>query len=511
MKTKATLYNSITNLCLYFVTILVGIVNRQAIIQILGIEYQGINSLFSNVLSMLSIAELGIGAAIVYHLYQPLEEGDVETLKALMLFYRKCYYVIAAVVLSIGIVFIPFLHFFITENPTQYSISFIYCFFLVDVVISYLFTFKRSILIADQKNYIITLCDIVFQLAVKIGQAIILLLSKSFVGYLIFMVLCRMAENLAINIIANRTYGFLNSKVACPLSKEILTDIRKKVSGAFFHKIGNFVVLGTDNLLISRFLGLATVGVYSNYYLVINSIQSICSKTLTAATASVGHMLTEKNEQKSQQIFNQLLILNGFLVTVGASGIYCIATPFISLTFGDEYTVSQFTLFILSLNMYLQGTRTVYSVFKEAAGILYEDRFIPLLESFINIVSSVLFVKWCGLAGIFLGTIVSTMILYTYTFPVLVAKRLLNISLKRYWKNFFWMLATVLLTLCLTKRICLKCNTILPATLSPFGVIVIDCLLVSFLSATLYLGFFAYWQKGYFELLERFKKYRKKN
>lgn len=507
MKTKATFYNSITNLFLYFITILLGIVNRWAIVRILGIQYQGINSLFSNILSMLSIAELGIGSAIIYHLYEPLEHKNVIELKSLMLFYKKCYYAIALFILCIGVIFIPFLPLFVTENPTSYSISFIYIWFLFDVAISYLFTFKRSILIADQKNYVITICDILYQIIVKIGQTIILFVTKSFIGYLAVMVLGRIIENFLINIIANRTYPFFKDKNVQAVSHEILMDIKKKVSGAFFHKIGSFVVLGTDNLLISRFLGLVTVGIYSNYYLVISSIQNICSKTLTAATASVGHMLTEKNFNKNQYIFKQLLILNGLFVTVGACGIYCISTPFISLVFGAEYTISQFTLLILSLNMYLQGTRVVYSIFKEAAGILYEDRFVPLIESFINIFMSILLVKYFGLAGIFMGTITSTMILYSYTFPFLVVKKILNISIKNYWMTFCWMFITMLLCLQFSYKICTVINTKFFLDGSSIYSIIVNCIVVVFISSGMYYLMFALWQKELNGLIKRLRTY----
>lgn len=507
MKTKATLYNSAANLLLYFITILAGIVNRWAIVRILGIEYQGINSLFSNILSMLSIAELGIGTAIVFHLYKPLEEGNVEELKSLMRFYRRCYYMIALAVLCLGTAFIPFLDFFVTENPTGYPLPFIYAWFLIDVVISYLFTFKRSILIADQKSYIITCCDILYQVAVKAGQACLLFLTGSFIGYLALMVVCRAAENIAINGIADRRYPFLREKDAEPVGGDILADIRKKVRGAFFHKIGAFIVLGTDNLLISRFLGLAAVGIYSNYYLIINSIQNICSRTLSAATASVGHMLTERNTEKNQKVFRQLLIVNGFLVTVGASGVYCVATPFVAFVFGEELTVSSFTLSVLALNLYLQGMRTVYSVFKEAAGILYEDRFVPLVESAVNLGASIALVKVFGMAGIFMGTILSTMILYSYTFPYLVAGKVLKIGKKKYWGNFLWMLGTALLAMAVSSSLCRWMNGGILLAVPELGVIAADSLAAAVSAAAVYVLVYAAWQRESRELLARIKGY----
>ena len=163
MKTRNSFYNSLAGLLYYFITILLGIVNRKAVIAFLGIEYQGINSLFGNILSMLSIAELGIGTAIIYHLYRPLSEGNLQAVKSLMNFYRKCYYAIAMAVLIFGLLVIPFLNMFIQGYTLLYPLWFLYIWFLADVVLSYLFTFKRSILIADQKNYLVLLCDLLYQ------------------------------------------------------------------------------------------------------------------------------------------------------------------------------------------------------------------------------------------------------------------------------------------------------------------------------------------------------------
>ena len=241
MKTRNSFYNSLAGLLYYFITILLGIVNRKAVIAFLGIEYQGINSLFGNILSMLSIAELGIGTAIIYHLYRPLSEGNLQAVKSLMNFYRKCYYAIAMAVLIFGLLVIPFLNMFIQGYTLLYPLWFLYIWFLADVVLSYLFTFKRSILIADQKNYLVLLCDLLYQFFSKIGQIVVLFCTRDFICYLAVMVISRLAENFLINGLANRKYPFLKGNDSISLEKEILDDIKQKVKGAVFHKIGGFL------------------------------------------------------------------------------------------------------------------------------------------------------------------------------------------------------------------------------------------------------------------------------
>lgn len=191
MKTKRAFYNSVAGLSYYIVTISLGLLNQKILIDTLGIDYQGVNGLFSNILSMLSIAELGLGTTIIYHLYQPLIENDESTIIALMQFYKKCYRVIAVVILILGLLIIPFLDMVVTVNTTIYSLGAIYGFFLADSVISYLFTYKRSILIADQKNYIVISLDILYQCVLKIGQIIILWITHDFLFYLSLMLVCR--------------------------------------------------------------------------------------------------------------------------------------------------------------------------------------------------------------------------------------------------------------------------------------------------------------------------------
>lgn len=501
MKTKHTFYNSLAGLSYYVMTIVLGILNRKAVIGILGIEYQGINGLFGNVLSMLSIAELGIGTAIIYHLYRPLCEGDLPAVKALMQFYKKCYLAVAAVIVLCGLLLIPFLKWIVTDNTTAFPLPVIYIWFLLDSAVSYLFTYKRSILIADQKNYLVAGCDLLYQFAVKLGQIAVLWLTGHFILYLAMMALCRLVENLFINYLSNRYYPFLRERDKLPLDREVLEDIRQKVKGTIFHKIGSFIVLGTDNILISRFLGLAAVGIYSNYFLIINAVKSICSQIITAATASVGHMLAEEDEEKNYRIYTELQLLNGMLINCGATGVFCVATPVIALIFGEDYVVSEFTLFVLSCNFYVQGMRTVFQIFKETAGILYEDRYVPVVESAINIGASLALLYYFGLAGVFMGTILSSVILYVYTYPLLVYRRVLKHSVAEYYRELFWSGATSIICMAAAKTVCQ--NVILENTT---GQILFNSAVAILVGNGFYLAGYMMWKKEAGTLADKVKR-----
>lgn len=451
MRTKYTLYNTISSTSLYSLSILLGLINRKALICVLGIEYQGINGLFNNVISMLSIAELGIGSAIIYHLYKPLAECNWILVKSLMLFYKKCYLSIAACIAILGLCIVPFLGIIVPSSSIPLSLESIYLWYLLDVVGSYLFTYKRSIIIADQKNYLVTICDILYQLFTKLGQIIILFLTQNFMLYLVVMVIGRLGENILINYLAVKKYPILKSREVVPLPLSILKDIKQKVKGAVCHKIGSFIVMGTDNILISKFCGLALVGIYSNYQLMLSALSNLAAQICAAATASVGHLLVEEDNKKSFSVFLQMQVLNGMVITLASAGIYCIATPAIIWIFGEQYILEDKVLFVIAFNFFLTGMRRVYSIFKETAGILYEDRFIPLIESFINIIASLIFLHFLGMVGVFIGTIFSSLILFVYTYPILVYKKILGQSISSYYRQLLHLIGLSLINLFITK------------------------------------------------------------
>ena len=479
MKTKFTLYNFIFGIVNYIVTIILGLINRKALVYFLGIEYQGLNGLFSNVLSMLSIAELGFGTAIIYHLYHALAASDIDLTKTLMHFYKKCYYAIAFIIAVIGLLIIPFLHYIVGEVDLPLSVSGVYLCFLTDTVVSYLFTYKRSILIANQQNYIVTFCDILYQFVMKTIQIVALITTQDYMLYLYVMIVCRAVENVCINILANRQYSYLRETDIHPLSSEIRCDIKKKVSGAVFHKVGSFVVLGSSNIIITKFLGLVITGIYSNYFLIINTLSSICAQLMTAATASVGHLLSEGDQQHSNEIFDQLFLLNYFLSCLGAVGIFCVATDIIKMIFGADLVLTESVVFVLSINFYQTCMRRTYATFKETAGILYEDRYVPLIESAISIISAVYLVQKIGLSGVFLGTIISSFALFGYTYPILVFKGLLGRKLCEYVFTNAKCFIVTLICMLFAKAVCthIKNNNLPVVILLNCFVVCIVCIL----------------------------------
>ncbi len=429
-------------------TLLIGFVAQAIFIKTLGPEYLGLNGLFSNIISALAIVELGIGPAIIYSLYKPISENNKEEIKSLLNFYKKAYNVIALIIFALGILIMPVLPFFVNTN-LNINIYFVFFLFLMDVICSYLLSYKRSIIQADQQSYIINIVHIAYILILNLVQISILLVNKNYFLYLSVRVVMRLLENIVITMIANKKYDYLKEKDIKPIKKDILEDIKQKVKGLIFHKLGGIIVLSTDNIIISKVLGTVVVGFYSNYYMIINSLSILFSQIFTSITASVGNLLVKENTEKSYDIFKVIMMINFWIYGFASICIFVLIEPFITLWVGSNFILDKLVLVILVLNFYISGMKASIGVYKDAAGIFWEDRYIPIIESVINIVASVILAKYLGLAGVFLGTFISSLIVVLYSLPHYVFKKVFNKSTVIYFKDYFKYFAVTLVTLLL--------------------------------------------------------------
>lgn len=482
MRTTYALKNMISSLGSHFISMLLGFISQAIFVRMLGSEYLGLNGLFSNIVSMLAVVELGIGSAIVYNLYKPIAEKDKESIKKLMNFYKKCYRIIALIILVIGILIIPFLGIIVGETTIQQSaILVIYLLFIIDTVCSYLLTYKRSMLYANQKNYIIDIIHILYLIILNAVQIVILLTTKNYIIYLSFKIIMRVLENVVITIVVNKQYSFLLDKNIEKIDKNTLNEIIKKVKGLIVHKIGVFLVAGTDNIIISAFLGVSTVGLYSNYYMIINAISTIVNQIFSSFKASIGNLLVTSNAEKNYEVFRKLQFINFWFAMMSSVGEFIVMESFIKIWVGEEYILPRLVLIVLCLNNYIYITKLCSSNFQEAAGIFYEDRIVPIIESVVNIVFSIVFLKIFGLAGVFMGTICSNLITHIYTYPKFIYMNLFNQKYSKYFKDtgkyFITALGITILTSLLSQLIIIN-NDLLQVVLRVLLVIIVPNLLI---------------------------------
>lgn len=444
MRTKKALKNMLTTLLSHFTSMLIGFIVQAIFIRCLGTEYLGINGLFNNIFSMLAVVELGIGSAIIYNLYKPVALDDQEKIKSLINFYKKCYRVIAVIIFTLSILIIPFLNIIVGKTSLSNSmIIYIYLLFMIDIVCSYLLTYKRSILYASQNNYIIDIIHIIYLIVLNFFQVLVLLTTKNYILYLIVKIIMRLVENIAITIYVNKKYVYLN-ETSQDLDQKTKSNIIKKVKGLFLHKLGVFFVGGTDNIIISAFLGVSVVGLYSNYNIVITALSTIINQIFSSFKSSIGNLLITKEEDYNYLVYKRMQFLNFWFAMMSSIGILIVMESFITVWIGEKYLLDNSVLITLAICNYVYITKLCTSNFKEAAGIFYEDRFIPILESIVNIVLSVIFVKLFGLMGVFLGTICCYLITHLYTYPCIVYKKVFNKNYINYFKdNIKYLLFTI--------------------------------------------------------------------
>ena len=434
---KSSFKNMITAVSSNVLTIIVGLVAQAVFIKILGSEYLGLNGLFSNVISMLGIVELGMGSAIIYNMYKPIAEENHEKIKSLMQFYKKSYRIITLIISIIGIMIIPFIKYIVDIESVTVGINvyLVYILFLLETICSYILSYKRSMLYADQKEYITNIIHMGYTILVNTMQLTFLYFTHDYYLYLIIKVMMRLVENIVISSYVNRRYSYLLDNNVTKLDSKTEKDIFQKIKALFFHKIGTFIVSGTDNIIISKYLGLVTVGLYSNYYMIINAVQTVINHIIQATRASVGNLLVTESKTKQYDIFNKIRFVNFWISCFSSICIFVIIDSFITIWIGYKFVLPTKVLLVLVINFFIVSSRSTYGAFKEAAGIFYEDRFVPIIESLLNIVLSIIFVKKFGLMGVFMGTIASGLVLWCYSYPKYVYNKLFGRKISDYIKE----------------------------------------------------------------------------
>ena len=432
VKKSAPAKNTMSALFGNAVNILVKFVAQKIFIQTLGVEYLGLNSVLLNIISVLSIAELGISSAIIFNLYEPIKHRKLEVVKSLLKFYKKAYDIIAILTLAIGLLLMPFLHLVVREPVLGVNMYFAYLLMLASTVISYFMSYRQSILYATEQGHVTINVQTVTNILTVSIQILLLVTTHNYYLYLTVSIVMQFLKNLCLYKIAERKHPILKDKDIQKLDKTIEKDIFKKMRALFIHKASTFVIFSTDNIIISAFINVPTVGLYSNYHMIFSAVETVFTQTIKALTPTVGNLLVDKDFSKNFKTFQKIRHVNFMVVLVSSVGIMLLADLFVKLWFGGEYVLSNFTLVTLLMVHYQRMMRESYSVFKEAAGIYYEDRFVPVIESLINIVVSVVLVRWIGLPGVFIGTFVSSLALWFYSYPKFVYKRLFGRTYRQY-------------------------------------------------------------------------------
>ena len=423
----------IVALLMQAVTVLLSFACRTVFARLLETEYLGLSGLFSNIISVLALSELGIGSVIIIHLYKPLAEKDEQQICKLMNFYRKAYTAVGLFVIACGLVLTPFLD-SLVKNDTQIPyLKGYFLLFILQSASSYFFAYKQSILTASQNEYICSAVRQAFNILMNVLQIVFLWITHQYVVYLLVAIVTSLGTNIVMSVIADKKFPYLKKGKDQKLDKEETKGMLKNVSSMMLHKVGNTVINSTDNILISSMIGVIYTGLYSNYLLIMNVITQFVTIGLSAISASVGDFNAKKTPAERKELFDAMNLLGMWLFGMSAICFCCLFQPTIALWLGEEYLLDFSVVLIISANFFINGLLRVSSIFSDVNGLYSKTKFKPILMAIINLVVSIVCLKLWGLIGVFVGTLVSYLLIGIWVDPYFVYKYVFDIPPRRYF------------------------------------------------------------------------------
>ena len=433
MKIKNLFRNSFFSLLSQVVLLLVGFLSQRAMNLYMGSELVGMNGVISNVIAMLSVTELGVSTAIVYHLYSALAKNDEEEIASLMNLYRKAYYLFAVIITVLGLPLTPIVHLFMKNE--SYSLSYIrvlYLLWLMRSVISYPLSYKKSLLIADQREYVVSVITMLTNIFSYSAIIIFVTLTKRYLPALVVGIVVETVLNLWVSWYVDRKYPFLKRLRKKKPSEAVVSKIFKDLKNVFVSKVSQNLLGGTDNLIISGFISVATVGLFNNYCLITRSILNIMRALANSIQPSVGHLFVEEDKEKDCLVLRQLTFLFFVIITAASAGLYALIDPFVrDIWIGKGFLLDRPVVFLAIITFAVQGMGLPLSIVIGVSGLFKQERNLSIITAVVNLVVSLALVVPFGVAGVLLGTFLSYLIQIIYR-TVVFYRVYIERSSKRY-------------------------------------------------------------------------------
>lgn len=437
MDKKRSVLNVSTSVISRVILLAAALLVRRLLIRNIGNDVNGLNSLYSGIIGMLTVAELGVGSAIVYSMYRPIIDGNEGKVAALYRLYQKLYRIIGAVIFGAGLLVAPFLPALISDyKDISVNVYLPYILTLVSVVLSYLYSAKTSLIEAHKDNYITTAIMALGRLTRFALQIAAILIWKSYVAY----VICQIIETLLIGglteLVVRKRHGRLLA-MRESVDPETKSEIKRNVKAMFMHKIGTILVNSIDSMIISGFIGVVVLGKYSNYAVLAGVLSGTISLFFSPLTSIVGHLCATGDPEKTERSFHHFFCLNYILGVVAYLGYFAVADHLVALVFGREQIVSRSIVFIISLNQFTQSMRVSSLLFRDASGTFYYDRWKPVAEGLINLALSLLFVMIfppeLRTVGVIVATIITTLLICNIVEPYVVFHHVFQKSPRRFY------------------------------------------------------------------------------
>lgn len=443
-RTKNAEKNIITAIMNKILILFLTLISRKVFIHFIGIEYLGINSLFSNVLTLLCMADMGLGTAMNVTLYKPIAENDTKKLAALLNYYKKLYYYIAIMIAVAGTGLLPFLPYFVNMDIGIPYLSWYYLIFLANTVISYLFVYKSAIINADQKSYIVNKIGIYVNVGKVILQILAVAVFKKYLFYILLDVAATLINNLVISFMADRNYPFIKEKEL--LKQKEKRNLFENISSIFIYKIAWALLNGTDNILISVLTGTIMVGIYSNYLAVINSLESFIAILFSSLTAGIGNLVATSDFKRQYKTFQCMQMVSFWIGSIVVICLYFLLQDFILIWLGAEYVLDDISVIAIIVNVFFSSCMRPVWTFREGTGMYQQIRYIMLITAIENMILSIVLGHWFGLSGILFATSISKFTTYFWYEPRILFQKFFHKKVSSYY--FAHLKNIVLLFLC---------------------------------------------------------------
>jgi O-antigen/teichoic acid export membrane protein len=408
-------------------------VMRTAMIYLMGVQYLGLDSLFVSVLQVLNLAELGVGAAMVYGMYKPIVDDDTVVICALMKLYRTYYRIIGAVIAVVGFALSPFIPMLIKSNlPPELNIYWLYWLNLSVTVLSYwLFAYKNALFQAHQRTDIVSKISLFAYTLRYAAQLLVMIFIKDYYLYIIAMLATQVLINILTAIVANREYP--DYKAKGKLDKERIHDINRRIRDLFTAKLGTVIINSADTVVISAFLGLTILAVYQNYFFILTSIIGVLTIIFQSVTAGIGNSIIVETPEKNFNDFNKFTFLIAWLSGIITCCLLCLYQPFMEIWVGNKLMLDFSAVICFCIYFFVYEINTLLNTYKDAAGMWHEDRFRPLVTALSNLVMNLIMVQFLGIYGVLLSTVISTLFI---GMPWLI-HNIFNVLYQRDWLRFY--------------------------------------------------------------------------
>ncbi len=413
-RTKNSIRNTFFGIINRCTNLLIPFILRSIIIQKLGYEYLGLNSLFISIIHVLNLSELGVGSALIFRMYKPVAENNFDEISSLLFLYKKIYRIIGLFVLVLGLIILPLLPFLVDLNQlknTGINVYVLFLIYLINTVISYLFfAYKKSILTAYQQNFLISLIDCVVHTIMYVVQIIVLLVIPNYYLYIVLMPIFTFIDNIFVAIISNKKFPQLkNPKQLNNIGiRTILNDMKY----IFGHKIGAVVLSSSDSIIISAFLDLAILTKYGNYHYIITALTGFLNVGYTAVLSSIGNSIVKDSKEKILKLYYELSFCVFCFVAFCSCCLLSLYQPFMQLWMGETFMFDMKTVILFVIYFYTWQVRIMGLAFKDAAGMWKDDFLKPYIGIICNLVLNIILVKVIGVTGILLATIFVFVFIY---------------------------------------------------------------------------------------------------